>query len=165
MVATGAALARPFVHLRIPEIIMIPSFLLGAACTLVSSACFAHITLETREAPAGTTYKAVMRVPHGCDSSPTVAIRIKIPEGVVNVKPMPKPGWRIDMKKGKYAKTYEGSEGAKMTEGVVELSWADAKLRNDTTEYFVLRPSRPGHFLPGKPIYFPVVQECEKGVE
>jgi uncharacterized protein YcnI len=165
MVATGAALARPFVHLRIPEIIMIPSFLLGAACTLVSSACFAHITLETREAPAGTTYKAVMRVPHGCDSSPTVAIRIKIPEGVVNVKPMPKPGWRIDMKKGKYAKTYEGSEGAKMTEGVVELSWSGGKLPNDNYDEFVFRAFLTGALLAGKPIYFPVVQECEKGVE
>jgi uncharacterized protein YcnI len=144
---------------------MIRCFILGAACAMVSTACFAHITLETRQAPAGTTYKAVMRVPHGCESSPTVAIRIKIPDGVVNVKPMPKPGWSIDMKKGKYPKTYEGSEGAKMTEGVLELSWSGGKLPNDNYDEFVFRAFLTADLPADKPIYFPIVQECEKGVE
>ena len=87
---------------------MIRSLLLGAVCALFSTACFAHITLETRQAPAGSTYKAVLRVPHGCDGQPHHRRqRVKIPEGVFNVKPMPKPGWTIETKKGKYAKSYE----------------------------------------------------------
>lgn len=144
---------------------MIRSVVLGTAGALFTTVCFAHITLETKEAPAGSTYKAVMRVPHGCDGSPTVAVRVKIPEGVVNVKPMPKPGWTVDTKKGKYAKTYEGSEGATLTEGVLELSWSGGKLPHDYYDEFVFRAIITADLPAGKPIYFPVVQECEKGVE
>jgi len=50
-----------------------------------------HVTLEQRQAAVGAAYKAVFRVPHGCDGSPTIAIRVRIPEGVLDVKPMPKP--------------------------------------------------------------------------
>src|SRR5262249_27550692 len=99
---------------------MIRSFLLGAAGALLSSACLAHITLETRQAPARSSYKAVLRVPHGCKGSPTVAVRVKIPDGVFNVKPMPKPGWTLATKKGKYPKSYNAGHG-ELTEGVLEL--------------------------------------------
>jgi periplasmic copper chaperone A len=150
--------------MRIPEIIMIRTFVLGAACTLASTACFAHITLETRQAPAGSTYKAVLRVPHGCEGSPTVAVRVKIPEGVFNVKPMPKPGWTIEAKKGKYAKSYDGGHGS-LSEGVLELSWTGGKLPDDQYDEFVFRAALAADLPAGKPIYFPVVAECEKGVE
>jgi len=145
---------------------MIRSVVLGAACAMVSTACLAHITLETRQAPAGATYKAIMRVPHGCEGTATVAIRIKIPEGVVNVKPMPKPGWTLDMKKGKYAKTYVGNdEGAQVSEGVLELSWSGGKLPNDNYDEFAFRAFLTPDLPAGKPVYFPIVQECEKGVD
>ena len=65
----------------------------------------AHITLETQEAKVGSTYKAVLRVPHGCDGKATTAVRVQIPEGVIAVKPMPKPGWKLETVKGKYAKS------------------------------------------------------------
>ena len=72
---------------------MVREFVLGAAgaVVVVCSAC-AHVTLETREAPVGTPYKAVLRVPHGCEGAATVALRVRIPEGMIAVKPMPKPG-------------------------------------------------------------------------
>jgi len=79
-------------------------YLLSAAALLVlgTNAAFAHITLETQEAAVGSTYKAVLRVPHGCDGKATTAVRVQIPEGVIAVKPMPKPGWTLQTKKGKY---------------------------------------------------------------
>ncbi len=144
---------------------MIRSYVLGAACALISTACLAHITLETRQAPAGSTYKAVLRVPHGCEGSPSVAIRVKIPEGVYNVKPMPKPGWTIETKKGKYAKTYDGGHDAKVSEGVVELSWSGGKLPDDHYDEFVFRAALADDLPAGKSIWFPIVAECEKGVE
>ena len=143
---------------------MFRSVILGAAGALLSTACFAHITLETRQAPAGSTYKAVLRVPHGCQGSPTTAIRVKIPEGVFNVKPMPKPGWTIESKKGKYAKGYNAGHGD-LTEGVLELSWTGGKLPDDHYDEFVFRAALSADLPAGKPVYFPVVAECEKGVE
>ena len=51
---------------------------------------FAHVTLETPRAAAGGLYKAVLRVPHGCQGSPTVQLRVRVPEGVFAAKPQPK---------------------------------------------------------------------------
>jgi uncharacterized protein YcnI len=138
---------------------------LGAALALISTSCLAHITLETRQAAAGSNYKAVLRVPHGCEGSATIAIRVKIPEGVFNVKPMPKPGWTIETKKGKYTRDYGGHGGAKITEGVLELSWSGGKLPDDNYDEFVFRAALADDLPAGKPVYFPVVAECEKGVE
>jgi len=143
---------------------MIRSFVLGAAGALLSTACLAHITLETKRAPAGSTYKAVVRVPHGCGDSPTVAVRIKIPDGVFNVKPMPKPGWKLETKRGKYPKPYKGEHGD-LTEGVLELSWSGGKLPDDQYDEFVFRAALGSDLAANKTIYFPIVQECEKGVE
>jgi uncharacterized protein YcnI len=145
------------------EIVMIRTFFLGLAGAAVATASLAHVTLETRQAPQGGNYKAVLRVSHGCEGSPTIALRVRIPEGVVNVKPMPKPGWTIDLKQGKYAKTYDAAEGAKVSEGVQELAWSGGKLPDNFYEEFVFRAYLTNDLPAGKPVYFPVVQECEKG--
>ncbi|TIW66477.1 MAG: DUF1775 domain-containing protein, partial [Mesorhizobium sp.] len=79
----------------------------GVLFALGTNAALAHVTLETQEAPVGSTYKAVLRVPHGCEGKATTAVRVQIPEGVISVKPMPKPGWTLQTKKGKYEKSYQ----------------------------------------------------------
>ncbi|MGY3358590.1 uncharacterized protein YcnI [Bradyrhizobium sp. GM0.4] len=43
----------------------------------------AHVFLEGKQATVGGSYKAVFAVPHGCAGSPTVKIRVQIPEGVI----------------------------------------------------------------------------------
>src|SRR5689334_13501041 len=72
----------------------------------LTAAASAHIVLETPQAKLGTSYKAVFKVPHGCEGSATTEVRIDIPEGVIAVKPMPKPGWSIALAKGDYARSY-----------------------------------------------------------
>jgi uncharacterized protein YcnI len=128
-----------------------------------TSAASAHITLETGEAVAGSAYKAVFRVPHGCEGSATVKITVKIPEGVIAVKPMPHAGWKLDIVKGQYAKSYD-YYGSKLDEGVTQVSWSGGNLPDDYYDEFVLRGMIAAD-LPEGMIYFPVVQECEKGVD
>src|SRR5262245_15805391 len=99
------------------------TMLAAAASALLAGPAYAHITLEQGEAPVGSPYKAVLRVPHGCDGKATVAIRVKIPEGVIAAKPMPKPGWKLDKIKGKYTKTYD-YYGKPTSEGVQEIDWS-----------------------------------------
>lgn len=133
------------------------------AIVLVAGAASAHVTLETGEVPAGSAYKAVFRVPHGCDGSATVKITVKIPEGVIAVKPMPHPGWTIATVKAKYAKSYD-YYGSKLDEGVTEVTWSGGNLPDPYYDEFVLRGMLAADLPPGM-IYFPVVQECEKGVD
>ncbi|MDN5870069.1 MAG: DUF1775 domain-containing protein [Nitrococcus sp.] len=123
----------------------------------------AHVTLATQEAPAGSSYRAVLRVPHGCNGSATTAIRVQIPKGVIAVKPMPKPGWELSTKVGDYEKSYE-YYGHALTRGVKEIAWTGGHLPDAWYDEFVFRgrlPEAPA----GTEVYFPVVQECVQGVQ
>ena len=123
----------------------------------------AHVTLEKRQAAVGSYYKAVFAVPHGCGGSATIKLRVQIPEGVIGIKPMPKPGWTLEMVKGKYATEYE-FHGSKLSEGVKEVVWSGGKLADDNFDEFVFSSYITAGLKPDTMLYFPVVQECEQGV-
>lgn len=88
----------------------------------LAPAAQAHVTLEQAEAVAGTPYKAVLRVGHGCDGSATTRITASLPAGFRGAKPMPKAGWTLDVKREKLAKPYE-SHGRMISDDVVVVSW------------------------------------------
>ncbi|HKY02364.1 MAG TPA: DUF1775 domain-containing protein, partial [Burkholderiales bacterium] len=72
--------------------------LISACWVLLAYPAFAHVTLEQGSAQTGSYYKAVFRVSHGCEGSPTRAFKIFLPEGAMGAKPMPKAGWTLDVK-------------------------------------------------------------------
>jgi uncharacterized protein YcnI len=139
------------------------SLCLIAVTALTASSASAHVTLENRQAAVGAYYKAVFAVPHGCAGSATVKLRVQIPEGVIAVKPMPKPGWSVEAIKGKYAADYD-YHGTKLSEGVKEVVWSGGKLPDDNYDEFVVSTFLTGDLKPNSILYFPVVQECEQGV-
>ncbi|MEM9707310.1 MAG: DUF1775 domain-containing protein [Pseudomonadota bacterium] len=130
------------------------------ALGLTATSALAHATLETKETTMESTYKGVMRIGHGCEGEATLKVRITIPEGVINVKPMPKPGWTLDIAEGPYAKTYEyyGARSA----GVKEIIWTGELLDTHYDE-FVFRGRITDSFDEGQMVYFPTVQECANG--
>ena len=130
---------------------------------LAATPAAAHVTLEKRQAPVGSYYKAVFAVPHGCAGSATVKLRVQIPEGVIGIKPMPKPGWTLEMVKGKYATEYE-LHGSKLSEGVKEVVWSGGKLPDHNYDEFVVSTYLTPGLKPNTTLYFPVVQECEQGI-
>jgi len=138
-----------------------PWLILMAA--LAASPAAAHVYLEGKQATVGLSYKAVFAVPHGCSGSPTVMIRVQIPEGVISVKPMPKAGWNVDVVEGQYANAYD-YHGNKLTSGVKEVVWSGGKLPDQNYDEFVVSSFLTDSLKPNTTLYFPVVQECEKGV-
>lgn len=143
---------------------MLRSLIIAAAMLAASyDLAAAHVELQTESAPIDSFYRAVLTVPHGCEGSATVRLRVQIPEGVISVKPMPKPGWQIKITKGKYDKSYD-FYGTKLTEGVRELSWS-GKLPDEYYDEFVFQAKLTDALKPETMLYFPSVQECEKGVE
>jgi periplasmic copper chaperone A len=139
--------------------------MLMSAATLLAfgtGAALAHVTLETQEAPVGSTYKAVFRIPHGCAGAPTNVVRVKVPEGVIAVKPQPKAGWALEKIKGAYAKSYD-YHGTPSSEGVKEIVWSGGNLGDDEYDEFVLRAYLTAGLPVGEMLYFPVVQECPEG--
>ena len=134
----------------------------GLVLLAAPSAAAAHVTLKQQEAPAGSTYEAVLNIGHGCEGSPTVAVRVRIPDGVVAVVPVPKPGWQLETKVETYPASVQASDGV-FTEGVREIAWSGGNLPDGQKEDFVFS-SRLPDAEPGTVIYFPVVQECVEGV-
>ena len=137
--------------------------IVAAVAMLAAWPAAAHVSLENRQASVGSYYKAVFAVPHGCSGSVTTKVRVQIPEGVIGIKPMPKPGWNLETIKGKYAAQYE-LHGAKLTEGVKEVVWSGGKLADDHYDEFVMATFLTDRLKPNTTLYFPVVQECEQGV-
>jgi uncharacterized protein YcnI len=133
--------------------------LLAASASIAS----AHVTLETGEAAIGSTYKAVLRVPHGCDGEATKVVRVRIPEGMIAVQPMPKAGWELSTVQGAYGRSYE-RYGAQVSEGVVEIAWT-GELPHEYYDEFVFRGGIAAELAPGGTLYFAVVQECANGTE
>jgi uncharacterized protein YcnI len=132
-------------------------FALGLA-TFASPAA-AHITLATAEASVGATFKAVLVVGHGCGGAATTGLRVQIPEGFYNVKPMPKPGWELKTVTGPYATPFE-NHGTTLTEGVTEISWSGGELPDAYFDEFIFRGTFGGALKPGSTFYFPVIQIC-----
>jgi uncharacterized protein YcnI len=129
----------------------------------LASAAYAHITLETEEARVNSFYKAVLRVPHGCEGFPTLKVRVQIPDGVIAVKPMPKAGWTLEIIKAKYAKTYDYF-GTSLSEGVKEIVWT-GNLPDEFYDEFVFRAKLTEDLKPGAILYFLAIQECTQGAE
>ena len=130
-----------------------------ALALLSGSVAQAHVVLDQRTAPAGGYYRGAFRVGHGCDGAATVAVTIRIPEGVRGAKPMPKPGWTIERRLEKLAQPYD-SHGKTVTDDVVAITWRGGPLPDAHFDEFALQmqlPDKPG------PLWFKVLQQCEKG--
>jgi uncharacterized protein YcnI len=122
-----------------------------------------HITLDAEGANIGSYYKAVVHVPHGCNGSATTKVRVRIPDGVIAVKPQPKAGWTLEIKEGDYAQPYT-LNGAKVSSGVTEIAWS-GNLPDAYYDEFVFRGYITDTLKAGDTLYFPFVQECEQGVD
>lgn len=131
-----------------------------AAAGIAPPAC-AHVTVQPTTAVAGSYFEARFTVPHGCSGAATVALRIKIPEGVTSVKPQMKPGWEVAIKSRKLDPPIQ-DHGRTISETVDEIEWRGGKLPDNLYDTFGLVVKLPD--TPNATLYFPAVQECEQGL-
>jgi copper(I)-binding protein len=89
-------------------------------------------------------------------------VRVEIPEGVIGVKPMLKPGWSIATTRGAYQRSYPYYHGAVLTEGVREIAWS-GNLPDDFYDEFVFAGFLADSLEAGTMLHFPVYQDCEQG--
>lgn len=119
----------------------------------------AHVVLAEPTARPGAYYIATIRVPHGCAGSATTALHVQIPAGIASARPMPKPGWRVEVIHEPLAAPVT-VEGHVLTQRVKEIVWRDGTLPDEQFDEFPISlklPDRTG------PVYFPVVQVCAAG--
>jgi uncharacterized protein YcnI len=129
----------------------------------LAGAARAHVTLEQPEAPAGSSYRAVFKVGHGCEGAATTEIAITLPEGLRGAKPMPKPGWTLTTQRRPLKTPYD-SHGKAVTDELAEVRWtansAADHLPDAWYDEFILRASLPAE--PGE-LAFKVRQVCTRG--
>ncbi|MBD9449783.1 DUF1775 domain-containing protein [Rhizobium sp. RHZ01] len=125
-------------------------------------AAHAHATLEQAQGISGKAYKAVVRIGHGCEGKPTLKVRVKVPEGLLSAKPMPKAGWTVEKIKGSYEKSYD-LYGKPVKEGLTEIIWSGGNLADDEYDEFVFRGTVAKELPLGTRVYVPIVQECADG--
>ena len=134
---------------------------IGAALMLLPGLVAAHTVAEPNEGIAGASLRTAFRVTHGCKGSPTLAVTIRMPEGVLSAKPMPKPGWKVEVKTRALDKPVASAHGFMIREAVTEVSWSGGRLENAEFDEFALLLGLPDRA--GETLYFPTVQTCEKG--
>ncbi|MDR7272795.1 uncharacterized protein YcnI [Pelomonas saccharophila] len=137
---------------------------LTASLLAVAGAAHAHITLDQPEAPAGSSYRAVFKVGHGCEGgSATKEIVITLPEGLRGAKPMPKPGWTLTTRQRPLKTPYD-SHGKAVTEELAEVRWTANGEANQLPDAwydeFILRASLPAE---AGELAFAVRQVCTQG--
>ncbi|HKN10719.1 MAG TPA: YcnI family protein [Pseudomonadota bacterium] len=140
---------------------------IGAAAVLFAGPMIvtfasAHVTAQPNEAGADSYFVTAFSVPHGCDGSATIAVRMKIPDGVTSVKPQMKVGWEISIKTKNLDKPAAAGHGATVGETVDEVAWRGGPLPDSLFDTFGLLMKLPD--APGQTLYFPVIQECQQGV-
>lgn len=133
----------------------------GLVLAVAPGLAFAHAGLEIAEGAQNTSYKAIVKIGHGCSGSATHTIRIEVPEGMIAAKPMPKPGWVLKVETGPYARSYDYF-GKPMTEGVKTIVWSGGNLGDAEYDEFVFVSRITDAVPPGK-LYIPVTQTCATG--
>ena len=120
-----------------------------AACAFLywPAASFSHIVLENKTAEAGSAYKAVFQVGHGCGGAPTTAIAVQIPPGFQAAKPHAKAGWTTFM---------QGNTAVVWTAANKEAALPSAHF-----DEFILLGKLPDS---AGPLWFKVLQTCDDGV-
>jgi len=139
------------------------NLLIACWCAGAAAGAMAHVSLEQAKAPAGSSYKAVFRIGHGCDGSPTHTLSVALPADFRDAKPMPKAGWTLSTRRAPLAQPYD-NHGRTVSEDVVEVTWKaasrEAWLADAHYDEFTLRGQLPGT---AQPLWFKVQQVCERG--
>lgn len=129
---------------------------------LLSQIASAHVSfIDAKPTAEGKSFKATFAIPHGCEGTPTTKVTIKIPEGIIGVKPMPKSDWTISTEIIPFAKTYQ-QYGKDVTQGVSSITW-EGSLPDQYYDEFTITGYFADNAKNSDEIYFPVIQNCKTG--
>jgi len=109
--------------------------LIGAALAAIlgsGQAASAHVVVRPNEVGIGQRLNFVVSVPTEEDT-PTIQVRLVIPEGVRSVRPNVKPGWTISVKR----------EGEGESERVTEITWSGGRIPAEQRDEFIFSAQAP----------------------
>jgi uncharacterized protein YcnI len=133
---------------------------LAAALSLaLASPALAHVTVQPSEAPAGSFYRFVVRVPNERDDADTTKVEVQFPTNVTNASIQPKPGWNYEVKMTKLDEPIEVF-GEEVDEVVGSVTWTGGSIAPGEFDEFgfsIRTPDAPGE------LEFPALQTYSGG--
>lgn len=137
---------------------------LGALIALsASGSASAHVSIAEDEVEAGSSAVLTFSLGHGCEGSPTTAVRIQLPESIPTVTPTRNAFWDVEKVMTALDTPIEGSHGEQITERVSEVVYmATTPLPDGIRDVFELSVSI-AEDAAGQTLYFPTIQTCETG--
>ncbi|MBP7670488.1 MAG: DUF1775 domain-containing protein [Ferrovibrio sp.] len=120
----------------------------------------AHVVADPAEGQAGSYFRTALRVGHGCGTSPTIAVKVILPEGLTTVRPQVKPGWQIEIETAKLAKPVDAGHGRMTDTAISAVSWRGGNLPNEHFDEFGLSLKLPDN---AGPLWLKVIQTCKDG--
>ncbi|WP_428249305.1 DUF1775 domain-containing protein [Ferrovibrio sp.] len=132
----------------------------GALLLTISLPAAAHVVADPAEGQAGGYFRTALRVGHGCGTSPTIAVKVILPEGLATVRPQVKPGWQIEIETAKLAKPLDAGHGRMTDTAISAISWLGGNLPNEHFDEFGLSLKLPDT---AGPLWLKVIQTCKDG--
>ena len=113
-----------------------------------TGAVMAHPWFIKDKANANSEYSSVLNIPHGCDANGTIKLTMKLPKGITGAKAEAGEKWK--------SSTKTTATGASL------VIWEGGPLPSTQNGEFKIS-FKIGDVKPGQIIYFPIIQNCEKG--
>ncbi|TDC00690.1 DUF1775 domain-containing protein, partial [Micromonospora fluostatini] len=134
----------------------------AATVALTGAPAAAHVSVSPSVTTANAYTVLTFGVPHGCDTSATTKVSIKMPEQLVTVTPTVNPNWTVQKVMADLNPPVKDSHGNEVTQRVSEVVYtARTPLPSDLRDTFELSLKLPD--TPGETLVFPTVQTCEQG--
>jgi len=130
------------------------------ALLLASPAAQAHVGIVATPARAGDEVRIAFQVGHGCGDSPTVALTVQVPEGLLLGRPMVKPGWTIATQDRRLDLPFV-RHGIAFTQSMALVHWNGGSLPGALFDEFVIK-GIVSEQARGS-LAFPVLQVCQNG--
>ena len=136
--------------------------LAGTAALLAPSAALAHVSFHPNAIPQGAFVTTDIRVPNEEDKADVTAIRIKLPDGVLDAEGAPPAGWSFRTKTRKLAKPIKTDDGT-VTSEVTEVDFTGGRVKPGDFGDFPVALGLPDAAKDGQVIGFPTIQTYSNG--
>lgn len=136
----------------------------GTAALMLAgiNAASAHVGVTPDKTEANSYALLTFGVPHGCDGSGTTKVTISLPDELNDAQPTVNPNWTVERVVEQLPEPKKLADGATITKRTSKIVYtAKAPLDPELRDALVLSAKLPD--AAGKTLYFPTLQNCEKG--
>jgi uncharacterized protein YcnI len=122
----------------------------------------AHVSINPDKTTANSYALLTFGVPHGCDTSGTTKLTINLPEELTDATPTVNPNWTVEKVTQTLPEPRKLADGTAITKRTSQIVYtAKAPLDPHLRDALVLSVKLPD--TAGKTLYFPTLQNCERG--